>query len=273
MAVLADIITRVRNELGDLSRPFHDVYTGTGNDSSYDLTEERVQVSDVTATYPDGTTITLSDGVDYVVDTVNGLILFQSGSFTPVPPSVVILVNGTTYGMFTDDEITLFVNDAVIQHCHHRETTWRYRDGNGFFRYARRPMDLDTLPPIEELLVSYLGTLNALWELSTDAATDVDVDTADGTHLARSQRYAQILNQIDVLTTRYTTLCEQLNVGLARIEMGNLRRVSRTTGRLVPIFREREFDDYTLPTRMIPEIDAQDEDESGLPTGAYFGYW
>jgi hypothetical protein len=66
-----------------------------------------------------------------------------------------------------------------------------------------------------------------------------------------------------------------LGVGLYAIEVTNLRRVSRTTGRLVPLFREREYDDYTLPERILPPIGPghQNDDESGVPSHTWGGYF
>jgi len=46
-----------------------------------------------------------------------------------------------------------------------------------------------------------------------------------------------------------------MNIGLNAIEMSKIRRVSKTTNRLVPIFEDREYDDYELPRRQLPPID------------------
>jgi hypothetical protein len=78
---------------------------------------------------------------------------------------------------------------------------------------------------------------------------------------------------LDLVQGRYEELCHQLGVGLDRIEMLDLRRVSRQTGRLIPLFVEKEYDDYSLPKRKIPAIDSQNEDASGIPSIAYWGWW
>jgi hypothetical protein len=43
----------------------------------------------------------------------------------------------------------------------------------------------------------------------------------------------------------------------------------------VPLYREREFDDYSLPQRILPPIGPghQNDDESGIPTQTINGYW
>lgn len=140
----------------------------------------------------------------------------------------------------------------------------------GVIRYAVDAVGLNNLPDIEEPLVALLATIEALWALSTDASTDVDIQTAEGTVVPRGQRYRQILQQIDMLTEKYRSVCAQLNVGLYRIEVSNLRRVSRTTNRLIPVYVEREYDDADLPVRQIVPIDGEFLDDSGIPSPAYF---
>jgi len=147
------------------------------------------------------------------------------------------------------------------------------RTVEGFISYVDIPLTMVDLPPVEEQLLVLLVEIECLWALTTDASTDIDITTADGTHIARSQRYLQMRNQIDVLTDKYDTLCAALNVGIHRIEMSTLRRVSRTTGRLVPVYKEREFDDYTLPQRLLPPIDERNADESGIPSPAWAGFY
>jgi len=56
--------------------------------------------------------------------------------------------------------------------------------------------------------------------------------------------------------------------------MFQLRRISRTTNRLVPIFQSREYDDTSRPERLLPPIDGDEyDDESGIPSPLYPGTW
>ena len=43
-----------------------------------------------------------------------------------------------------------------------------------------------------------------------------------------------------------------------------MRRVSQTTGRLVPLFKNREYDDHRWPSRKLPEIVSRNLDNSGI---------
>ena len=74
------------------------------------------------------------------------------------------------------------------------------------------------------------------------------------------------MNQISAMTDRYQEFCGQLNVGVFRMETLQLRRTSQTTGRLVPIFEPREYDDPRWPQRELPPIDKRNVDNSGNPS-------
>jgi hypothetical protein len=270
MATLEDLRTRVRSELGDRLQPFRDTIRGTGDVVQYELSANNVTGVEVLH-IAGGSQTTLSTPAEYVLDDLNGIIdLVQ-----PLALDALLLVSGSSYGLFSDEELDIYLKDAIAQHNRGRTVSTRYKDSNGFIKYDEVPVDVGNLPPEEDALVVLLATTEAMWALSTDAATDINVQTSDGTSVDRGQRFAQIQTQIGMLTDRYRTLCEKLGVGLYAIEVTNLRRVSRTTGRLVPLFREREYDDYTLPERILPPIGPghQNDDESGVPSHTWGGYF
>lgn len=272
MVAVTDLITRVRGELGDRLQSFRDLFRGTGDTSQYELSVGNIQTTGlVVETVAGTTTTTLNTPADYTLDVVNGIIDLTLA----LPVDTLLMVNGSSYTLFSDDELTQKVTDALGLHTRGRTSTVRYQDPNGFIRYDQRPIDAGSLPQEEELLVALLATEQALWTLSTDAATDINVETSDGTTVDRAQRYQQILSQIAQVQGRYTMLCEKLEVGLDAIQVSNVRRVSRTTGRLVPLFREQEYDDYSLPKRIIPPVQPghQYDDESGIPSQTFYGYW
>lgn len=275
MATLAGIVARIRSEIGDSSAPFVDTFTGGDELSSYDLSEVNVtSVQAKVTTASPASTVELVEDTDYVLSPAEGSILLINPAYSPLHHGQTLIVRGTSVGMFSDAELQQYVTDAVNQHAYGRSLTTRYRDGHGFIRYDHEPVTLETLPPVEEPLLAYLAAINVLWTLATDAATDVDVNTAEGTFVPRSQRYRQIMEHLGELQQRYNILAQQLNVGLARIEMFQLRRVSRTTNRLVPVFQSREYDDTSKPERLLPPIDGDAyEDESGIPSPLFPGTW
>lgn len=279
MADSAGIIRRIRSEIGDFSSPFLDTYLGADELSSYDLSE--TGVTDVTAKVTIATpqaAVDLVADIDYVLDTHEGRIVLVNPTYSPLHHGQTLIVRGVAEGMFTDVDLETYIGDAVEQHTYGRSLTTRYRDAHGFIRYDHEPITLENLPQVEEPLVAYLAAINCLWTLATDAATDIDISTAEGTFVPRTQRYRQLMQHIGDATTglqgRYNQLAQQLGVGLGRIEMFTARRVSRTTNRLVPVFVEREYDDTSKPRRLLPPIDGQEyDDESGLPSPAFPGLW
>jgi len=268
---LQDVIARVRAELGDLPTPFRDSFGGVGEVGEFDLSESSIAQAQVTYVLG-GVTTTLVQDRDYNLLQEEGRVLLL-GAYNPLPDNATLIVTGTATGMFSDAELEVFVDEAVLMHCKDRRLTSRNRDSNGFIHYVETPMTLATLPEIEMLPLSLLATVNALWAMATDASSDIDISTAEGTQVHRGQRFAQLMSMIDAVSARYKELCEQLNVGFYRIEMGNLRRVSRTTGRLIPLYKEREYDDYSLPQRLLPEVDHRDDDTSDIPDPGTAGGW
>jgi len=266
-----DIIRRVRIELGDTGAPFSDTFLGTGMLSSYDLTDFNIWNVSV-MWIRNQVAVPLVAETDYSLNYQEGRV-YLIGAPAPLPQGDTLIVSGQASGMFSDEELTDFINDAVLQHVNGRTVKTRFKDSNGFIKYITVPMDLSNLPDIEGTLVALRATIDALWALATDASTDIDISSADGTTVPRSQRYQQLREQIDGMYDRYQQLCAMLNVGLNAIEMSKIRRVSLTTGRLVPIFEDREYDDYTLPRRQLPPINARDEDESNLDSPIFGGMW
>lgn len=273
MATADAIITRIRSEIGDFGSPFRDDFTGGGELSAYDLSETNVLASTISVSLVEnGEATELAQDTDYQVDSREGRVVLL-GSRGPLRFGQSLIVQGSSQGMFSDDELGMYVNDALAQHAYGRTIQTRYRDSYGFIRYTDDAITLATLPPVEEPLLAYLAVVNVLWTLATDAASDASISTAEGTSVDRSTRYRQLMEHIDSIQGRYNSLAAQLNVGLGRIEQLTLRRVSRTTNRLVPIFKDREYDDAGYPERLIPPIDEPNMDESGIPSPWLPGVW
>lgn len=266
----SDLLARMRRELGDLGTPFQDIFTGTNEQNRYDLSQGSIgYLSSVNLTH-DGSTRPLTEDHDYELDDTEGRILLLGG---PLAMGDILVVTGMAEGMFSLSELAAFAREAEVMHCNKRYTTARTQDSHGFVQYIDTPVTLATLPEIEELPLTLLGVINALWSLATDAATDINIDTTEGTHVDRAQRFQQVMAMIDAVTARYHDYCEQLNIGMWRIEMSTLRRVSRTTSRYVPIYRNREYDDYGLAVRQLPPIDHPLDDPSEIPNPGFGGGW
>jgi hypothetical protein len=258
-----EIIRRLRMEIGDPPRSFRANYLGDGMTTDYDLPKQNIDEDDLTVTITQGATvIALQNGIDYYLNIDQGFLSLN----TPVPFGATITTSGTAWGLFTDKDLKKFIDDSVKQHCQGRTVKERLRTYRGFTSYRENPLGLYNLPPIEEPLLLMLCTINTLWTLANDAATDTDIVTAEGTNIDRLGRYRQLIGHIAELQARYEDYCGQLNVGAFRNTVRKLRRVSYTTGRYIPVFEDREYDDPRWPIRELPQIDNYDTDDSGIPS-------
>lgn len=236
MAVLSDLVSRVRLELGDQAKQFTLKFSGDGAKVDFplaikplDLATLSVKVGSVDKAYP----------TDYTVEPDVGVIHFV----TAPASGALITVSGTVFRYFTDEDLTRFVNTAVTQHVYNRT------NGLG------SQMTINLVPAVEEYPLAILATIEALWALATDASFDIDIQAPDGVSIPRSERYRQLTQTIQNRWDQYKQLCSALNIGLWRIEMGTLRRVSRTTNKLIPVFMAQEMDDARRPERVYIQND------------------
>lgn len=235
MASLSGIIDRARLEIGDRPTPFVSEATADGTTRTFDLPESPLSAGSKVWKQPlNGPAVLLTEGLDYVVDVDNGRV-----TFTNAPADgATITTSGSSFKYFTDSEWLLFAQTSTSQHLHNRQG-----------------VTLANLPPVEDYPVALLTAIQALYVLVNDAAAQIDVSTPEGVSIPRHQRYDQLMQMLIARQEQYNKLAMQLNVGLGRIEMMNLRRVSRTTGRLVPVYQEREIDDTRMPNRQFIPID------------------
>lgn len=248
---------RLRIELGDYLSGFTVAQPGDGVSTRFDLPAESVVPTALQVfSQVDGetTATVLVPGVDYTLETRTGIIT----TTVPVALDSKLFVRGQSAQFFLDDELDRFIESAFWKHSHGATQRIIVRDPlTGRSTYTTATQTFANLPVVEEHPVALLAAIEALWALAADASYDIDVTTAEGTNLPRQERYRAIMQMIDAQQARYNQLSEQLNVGLARIEMFTLRRVSRTTGRYVPVYLDREYDDYSAPVRVYPPVDSQ----------------
>ena len=236
MATLADLVSRTRLELGDLPKEFRWSGTGDGVTKDFDV---KVKPLDPTTLVVKINGVPVAQPVGYTVEQDHGVFHFQ-----PAPAlNAVITIEGTHYRYFTDEDIELFVETAVEQHTYNRT------DGYG------SQITLAKLPAVEDYPLAILAACEALWALATDAAFDINIFAPDGVTIPRSERYHQLVGMIAQRMEQYRMLCSALNIGLWRMEVGTLRRVSRRTNKLVPIFMPQEIDDARRPERVYIQND------------------
>jgi len=236
VAVLTDLVSRVRLELGDQPKQFTKTFKGDGSVTDFNLAIKPLDVYTL-AVYVNGSPVANPSG--YTVEADLGVIHFVH---TPAN-NAAILITGVVFRYFTDDDLCRFVNTAVTQHVYNRT------NGMG------SQMTIGLIPPVEEYPLAILATIEALWALATDASFDINIQAPDGVSIPRSQRYSQLTQTIQNRWEQYKQLCSALNIGLWRIEMGTLRRVSRLTNKLVPVYMAQEIDDSRKPERVYIQND------------------
>ena len=230
MAVISSLADRLRLEIGDTGKSFVHQVTADGVTDRFLIPYSPVN----------GTTLAVHVGtVDVsttsVVEELTGYVTLAS-----VPTAgQIITFAGTYYRYFIDSEIIQFVDTAFGQHIAN------HADAYG------RGITLASLPGIEEYpVVIYASTL-ALYTLATDAAFDIDITAPDGVQIPRSERYRQLMQMIEARKTQYRELCSLLGIGLYKIDVFSLRRISKTTNHYVPIYLPQEVDSHAMPQRAL----------------------
>jgi hypothetical protein len=271
------IAQMARLRLRDLPRPFLCRQTCSGVAWRFELPVTNVERPSLqvvlTDTTSEGTKTQVID-TDFFMDDHGGVLTFQ----TAPAQGLLMVAQGTFYRDYLPTELDLYVRTAYIQHTYGMEPTGEVDTGYPPppgpppLGTTGQPINYGTPDPIrisevEEYPISILVTIMALWDMAVGAAQQHDVHTPDGVTIPISQTFQQITSMIGMLQTQYTALSSALGVGLYRITMSRLRRVSRTTKRLVPLYRSKEYDDITWPQREMPAIDVTQQMYS------YQGLW
>jgi hypothetical protein len=228
MATTSSLVSRVRVELGDNGRSFVSQIISDGTTNRFKLDYSPVDAASVHVLV--GSTDVTS--TSFVEESTGYLTLVA------IPADqVVITVSGTYYRYFSDVELTSLVTDAVAQHS------------SGHVDSVGRKTTIDTLSAVEEYPVAIYAVTLALYTLATDASFDIDIAAPDGVSIPRSERYRQLMDMVQARQAQYRDLCYNLGIGLYNIDVYSLRRISKTTGRYVPVYKPQEVDDRSFPQR------------------------
>lgn len=251
MATLTSLGSRLRSEIGDTPKSFVYQTTADGTTNRFLIPYSPL----------DGLNLSvLKDGADISaeveVEETTGYIVFDD-----VPDEGdIIVVAGNHYRYFTDTEIEKYVSTAFIEH------TAFHTDAYG------RSVSLENLPTLEEYPVIVHASTLALYALANDAAFDINVFAPDGVTIPRSERYQQLMQMIQARQNQYRELCSQLSIGMYKVDVFSLRRISKTTNRYVPIFQPMEIDDRSTPVRVylpMPTYGATEEPVTAIVQDLY----
>lgn len=228
MATIASLVDRVRAELGDTGKSFVQQFVADGTTNRFRLHYSPLDATSVTV-YKNAVDITDASSIEESA----GVLICDD-----IPADGdEMTVSGTYYRYFTAAELTAVVNTAIEQH------TAKHTDSLG------RKITPSNLSTLDEYPVVVYATSLALYTLATDASFDIDIQAPDGVAIPRSQRYRQLMEMVQQRKDQYKELCVHLGIGMFTIDVFSLRRISKATGRLVPVYQAQEVDDRSWPER------------------------
>lgn len=233
MATLTSLVDKVRVELGDLGKSFVTQFVADGTTNRFQLHYAPLDGAGVRV-FANGAEVSNTASVEEST----GILVLD----TVPADGTEFLVSGTYYRYFTATEVGTLVTTALEQHTAH------HTDSLG------RTITIENLPTMEEYPVAVYAVSLALYTLATDASFDIDIQAPDGVSIPRSERYRQLMEMIDVRKQQYRELCMQLGIGMYKVDIFTLRRISKTTGRYVPVYRPQEVDDRSYPQRVKLEM-------------------
>ena len=233
MATITDVETIARTYLRDFPKFFQVSFPVVGR--TYELGHINIDTSTIwVAKYSgSGSASTLAPS-DYTIDSRNGVVRLSN----TLSSGYSLLVEGYYYEWVTPDDLSFYAKHAIEKHT-----------SNLGFR----------LEEMSDVVINAIGIATiceSLWALMTEFSRDIDVMTSESIHIPASQRFRMVQSLLSQWEGEYQRHAAALNIGFDRVEVFTLRRNSRTTNYLVPIYRSRELGDYTPPERMWPNIDS-----------------
>lgn len=198
----------------------------------------------------------------WVLDEHNGILKLSDPAYI----GQTVTVAGYHFVWFSESDLNLAMLQSAAEQMYNRDMT------------------VEDMSPVEAEVLAIGTVVRALWSLSIELALDIDVSTPEGMYIPAHQRYSQVVAQMQFWEGQYQERLGSLNIGLGALEQFRLRRVSQTTGRYVPVYVDREFDDPRWPDRLYPEIPSGPQTEAPLwakvheytshqLSGAHLGYY
>lgn len=229
------ITTIARNFLRDFPKFFQVSFNAVGR--TYELGNPNIDSDSLwVASYTNNAPVTITSNTSasayYSLDARNGILRFNT---TP-SASASILVEGYYYEWVLPSDLEFYAIHAIEQHVYN--------------------LDLP-LQNMSAIVIDTIGmscVVEALWGLLTEYSRDIDITTSESVHIPASQRFRMVQSLLDYWSKAYERQAKSLNIGLERIEIMNLRRVSRSTNRFVPIYKSKELGEYGPIERIFPEI-------------------
>lgn len=234
MATVADIADIARNYLRDFPKFFQTNFDVVGR--TYELGHPNIDKNTFWAAYyPTGaSSVTELTTTQYSLDSRNGIFRLGSG----YPAGTQLMIEGYYYEWLTPDDLSFYSQRAIEKHLPALEVS------------------IEDLSDIAINAVAIAAICESLWGLMTEFSRDIDVITSESIHIPASQRFRMVQSLLGQWEAEYRRHATALNIGIDRLEVFTLRRISRTTNRLVPLYKAMEIGETTPIERLWPKIDS-----------------
>jgi hypothetical protein len=233
VADLSTITEIARTYLRDFPKFFQTSFDVVGR--TYELGQINIDTSSLWVavyTSSSGTASALTSS-QYSIDERNGVLRLSS----TYGANTKLLIEGYYYEWVTPTDLDFYAQRALEKHLH--------------------AINLQVYQ-LADVVINAIGIAaicECLWALMTEYSRDIDVLTSESIHIPASQRFRMVQTLLMQWEKEYERHATNLNIGFDRLEVFNLRRVSRTTNRLIPIYKQQEFGDYSPTERLWPLID------------------
>ena len=223
------VVEVARNYLRDFPKFFQVNFDAVGR--TFELGQPNIDTSTIWVASVVGASVTPLTSTNYSIDSRNGILRLAA---TPVANSKII-IEGYYYEWMLPVDLEFYARHSIN---YHRPT-------------INVPLEQANLAVLD---VIGIGTLvEALQALMTEYARDIDVMTSESIHIPGSQRFRMLQSLCQQWELEYRKRANNLNIGPERIEQFSLRRVSRSTNRLVPLYKAKELGEYGPMERIFVE--------------------
>jgi hypothetical protein len=226
---LEHTVELARTYLRDFPKFFQVNFDAIGR--TFELGQPNIDINTIWVARVTGASVTALTSADYSIDARNG-ILRLSG--TPVANSK-LLVEGYYYEWLLPADLEFYCVRSINFHT------------------PTISVPLEQASPAVLDAIGIGALVEALQALMTEFARDIDVMTSESIHIPGSQRFRMLQSLCQQWEIEYRKHANNLNIGPERIEQFSLRRISRTTNRLVPLYKAKELGEYGPMERIFAE--------------------
>lgn len=232
MTVLSNVATIARNYLRDFPKFFQVSFDAVGR--TYELGNPNIDAAMLWVATVSGNTVTELTPSQYSLDVRNGILRLAS---TP-SSGTKLMVEGYYYEWILPADLEFYSQRSINYHAHTVH------------------IPLESASPAVLDVIGLGALVEALQALMTEYARDIDVSTSEAVYIPGSQRFRMLQSLVAMWDAEYRVHANNLNIGPEKIDVLNLRRVSRTTNRYVPLYLSKEIGDYGPAERIFIEDSA-----------------